>query len=408
MPTRPSWYSSTMHYRDERDALRGRVANLEEQLAAARKEIEAHRDEDREARVAEIERQMAEARRLLDQLGRELDDIRGRPKRSSAGPRVVLGLALVGGAAAWFSMHRSEPQVQVGIAHPAPVAAPVPPGVQTLPAPTPAAPPPSPPPSPPVPEPAPRTARATWKATVTRATGLPLRAGASCTIEAELSSKGDDIRVPELQVHCGGTPIYRSTDPLEGMSIFRTGVDEESGAAPGTYLYALSYEDKGTRAGSRAQISLDSTLKAGAVWRDTAPAYRVELALPYQSAPVTGEPLLDATSRAVRATARVTESTGPSPVKAGARCTLRASPLPRDGKCLTRFECGGRMLYGAGTTGVSDCTVDADRIVRIHDGDTTPHNGDPAFDLDLETGRVIVRDEVKGAPWTVGAQLDAR
>lgn len=392
-----------MHYRDERDALRGRVANLEEQLVAARKEIEAHRDEDREARVAEIERQMAEARRLLDQLGRELDDVRGRPKRPPAGPRVVIGLALIGGAVGvWFS-NRSESQVQVGVAPPAPVDAPVPTVVQAEPPPLP-----TPPPPPPAPEPEPRTARAIWKATVTGATGLPLKAGASCTIEAELSSKGDNIRVPELQVHCGGTPVYRSTDPLEGMSTFGTGVEEDSGAAPGTYLYALSYEDTGPRAGARAQISLDSARKAGAVWRDTAPAYRVELALPYQSAPVKGEPLLDATSRALRATAHVTESTGPSPVKAGARCTLRASPLPRDGKCLTRFECGGRTLYGAGTTGVSECTVEADRIVRIHDGNTTPHGGDPAFDLDLETGRVIVRDEVRGASWTIGAQLDAR
>ena len=65
------------------------------------------------------------------------------------------------------------------------------------------------------------------------------------------------------------------------------------------------------------------------------------------------------------------------------------------------------MLYGAGTTGVAECSVEADRIVRIHDGNTTPSGGDPAFDLDLETGRVSVRDEVNGAPWTFRAQLDA-
>ncbi|WP_437755697.1 hypothetical protein [Sorangium sp. So ce1389] len=56
---------------------------------------------------------------------------------------------------------------------------------------------------------------------------------------------------------------------------------------------AASGEDKGDRTGERAEVSLDGIRRVGAVWRDSAPAYRVELKLPHQSAPVTGEPLLD-------------------------------------------------------------------------------------------------------------------
>ncbi|WP_437547759.1 hypothetical protein WME97_47575 [Sorangium sp. So ce367] len=400
-----------MQYRDERDALRGRVDSLEEQLAAARKELAEHRDDDRAARVEQIERQMAEARRVLDQLGRELDAVRGRPKRSSAVPLLVT-VAGVGFCAmiASYLVARPARETMAIVQQPA-LPPPVPPLPELPPLPQPPAPVPEPAQAPPDPA-AParvapsRTATATWRASVTRATGLPLAAGAACTVEAELASSGDDIRVPALRVLCGGKPIYRSSDPLNGMSMFSSGVEEDSGPEPGTYAYALSYEDKGSRAGERAEVSLDSIRRAGAVWRDSAPAYRVEFTLAYQSLSVAGEALLDATRRALRRSARVTESTGPSPVKVGQRCALLVSPLPRGGKCLTRLACAGRMLYGAGTTGVSECTVEGDKVVRVHDGNTTPNGGDPAFELDAATGRITVKDEVGGAAWTVGVQLD--
>ncbi|WP_437812817.1 hypothetical protein [Sorangium sp. So ce1078] len=392
-----------MQYRDERDALRGRVESLEEQLAAAKKELEDHRDDDRAARVEQIERQMAEARRVLDQLGRELDAVRGRPRRSLAVPILAMlaGLGLCA-MVAGYALMRPAPGAMDDVPRPVPALPPEP--VPTALAPEPAPAPPE--PAAPAPEKPLRRATATWNAAVARATGLPLAAGAPCTVEAELTSTGDDIRVPSLEVVCGGKSIYRSSDPLNGMSMFSSGVEEDSGAEPGTYVYALSYEDKGSRTGGRAEVSLDSVRRAGAVWRDSAPAYRVELTLAYQSPPVAGEPLLDATGMALRRSARVTESTGPSPVKAGARCALQVSPLPRGGKCLTRLACGGRMLYGAGTTGVSECTVEGDRVVRVHDGNTTQNGGDPAFDLDVATRRVTVRDEGKGGAWTVGIELD--
>ncbi|WP_437599564.1 hypothetical protein WMF28_42755 [Sorangium sp. So ce590] len=390
-----------MRYRDERDALRGRVDSLEEQLAAARKELEGHRDDDRAARVEQIERQMAEAHRVLDQLGRELDAVREGPRRSLAVPILAMlaGLGLCAMVAGYALMRPASDAI---VDVPGPV-----PAVPAEPVPAPPSPAPAPPePAASAPERPLRRATATWSAAVTRATGLPLAAGARCTVEAELTSSGDDIRVPSLEVVCGGKPIYRSRDPLNGMSMFSSGVEEDSGAEPGTQVYALSYEDKGSRAGDRAEVSLDSIRKAGAVWRDSAPAYRVELMLAYQSPPVAGEPLLDVTRMALRRSGRVTESTGPSPAKAGSRCALQVSPLPRGGKCLTRLACGGRVLYGAGTTGVSECTVEGDQVVRVHDGNTTPNGGDPAFDLDVATGRVTVKDDVGGATWTVGVKLD--
>ncbi|WP_437724338.1 hypothetical protein [Sorangium sp. So ce861] len=392
-----------MRYRDERDALRGRVDSLEEQLATARKELEDHRDDGRAARVEQLERQMDEARRVLDQLGRELDDLRGRPRRSLIVP-ILATIAGVGFCAmvAGYAMMRPESYAING--PPQRVAVPPPPPVSPPPVPVPAPAPPE--PAAPAPEKPLRTRTATWKATVARATGLPLSAGAPCTVEARLTSSGDDLRVPALDVVCGGRAIYRSSDPLNGMSMFRSGVEEDWGAAPDTYVYALSYDDKGARAGERAEISLDSLGKTGAVWRDSAPAYRVELTLSRQSAPVGGEPLLDATGKALRRSARVTEATGPSPVKAGAKCALRSSWIPRSDRCRTRIECGGRVLYGAGSTGMSGCAVEEGRVVRAHDGNTTQNGGDPALDLDVAAGRATLRDEGKGGAWTVGIEID--
>ncbi|XYH97842.1 hypothetical protein ACMHYB_60505 [Sorangium sp. So ce1128] len=397
-----------MHYRDERDALRGRVDSLQEQLATAKRELEDQRDDDRAARVAQLERQMAGAQRVLDQLGRELDEVRGRRRRSLVAPVLAMTAGLVICSTVIGSLLLKPASEGTVDAVPLPVVVPTPAPVPMDPVLEPAQPPPA--PATPAPERPSRTATATWKATVTRATGLPLAAGAACTVEAQLASSGDDVRVPALQILCGGTPIYRSSDSLNGMSMFSSGVQEDPGSAPDTYVYAISYEDKGSRAGERAEVSLHSIRKAGAVWRDSAPAYRVELALPYQSAPVKGEPLLDATGKALRRSARVTEATGPSPVKVGAKCTLRVTPLRSPGnQCITRLECGGHMLYGAGTTGVSECTVEKNEIVRVRDGHgekTRLGGGGPAFDLDLATGRVTVRGEVARGTWTASVQLD--
>ena len=56
-----------MEYRDERDALRGRVENLEQDLAGARAELAQRGDAMGAARIEELERRSAEARRLLDE-----------------------------------------------------------------------------------------------------------------------------------------------------------------------------------------------------------------------------------------------------------------------------------------------------------------------------------------------------
>ena len=65
-----------MDYRNERDALRGRVENLEQQLDEAKGALLAQHDEDRAARVADLEQQLAAALDALREVRQELAETR--------------------------------------------------------------------------------------------------------------------------------------------------------------------------------------------------------------------------------------------------------------------------------------------------------------------------------------------
>ncbi len=277
-----------MTYRDERDALRGRIHGLEQDLDEARRSQNA--DAEKRARVQQIEGRMREAERDLKGLRDELVALRGPAppqQRSNALPLIVAGFAVVGvafgGVLAYFLTSAPRPVVTVATA---PVE---PPAVVTAPVPSPE----PPPPEKIVPPPAPaRQVAARWEGKVIRANGMALGPGAPCVVDATLESTGEKARVEALTVTCGGRAVYRSTDQLEGMSMNGSGLGEEPGKAEGTFTYAVRYSDTGSRAGPRTQASLDSTQGMGAAWSDVVPMFRVEFKLPALSAPVRGERLM--------------------------------------------------------------------------------------------------------------------
>ncbi|MDI1452202.1 hypothetical protein [Polyangium sp. 6x1] len=276
-----------MTYRDERDALRGRIQGLEQDLQDARRFQQTA--EEKRARIEQIEGRMREAEQDLQALRSELVALRGAPppkKKSSFVVPVLIGstvlLAMTGSLVAFLVMEPPPPPHE-------PVVSPV-----VVTEPIPATEPPrsvAPPAAPLAPM---RQVAARWTGKVTHASGLPFGAGASCIVDSTLEGNGDKGNVVDLSVTCGGRPVYRSSDKLEGMSMNGFGLGEEPGKDAGTFTYAVRYSDTGARSGPRTQISLDSTQGQGAVWSDVVPIFRVEFKLPTFSAPVPGERLLPA------------------------------------------------------------------------------------------------------------------
>ncbi|MDC0747172.1 hypothetical protein [Polyangium mundeleinium] len=273
-----------MTYRDERDALRGRIQGLEQDLQDAR--ISQQSAEEKRARIEQIEGRMREAEQDLQALRSELASLRGappQPKKSSLGaPLLLVGtvlLAITGSVVLLVAKDEPPPPPHEPVVSPAVATAPVPvvepPRPETSPAPASA-----------------RQVAARWEGKVTRANGLPLAPGASCVVNSTLEGNGDTGRVVDLAVTCGGRPVYDSKDKLEGMSMNGYGLGEEGGKALGTFRYAVRYSDTGARSGPRTQVSLDSTQGQGAVWSDVVPIFRVEFQLPPLSVPVRGERLL--------------------------------------------------------------------------------------------------------------------
>lgn len=275
-----------MTYRDERDALRGRIEGLEQDLQAAK---QAQQDDaTKRARIEQIEARMRETEANLQAMRAELSALDPQPKPKKTAAPLIAGMGLmllVGAVAAVFLSLLREPlpppptvqQIEKIPATPAVTQAPIP----EIPADDPL-------------QPAPfpvRQAKAQWSGQVTRVNGLALNASSRCIIDATLESTGDKQGIPELSVKCGDMILYDSKDKLEGMSMSGAGLAEEPGQEAGTFAYAVSYSDTGARSGPRTQITIDTTHKQGIVWSDVIPAFRVEFSIPTLSAPVKGESL---------------------------------------------------------------------------------------------------------------------
>ncbi|EYF05178.1 hypothetical protein [Chondromyces apiculatus] len=279
-------------YREEREALRARAEGLEQELGHVRSELAQTQETLRQTqqstpweRLEQLERDLATAQRALHDLKGQMASTARPPPRSS-GPAIaaaVVGLVLVGAASSMiFVARRASP--------------PPPPVVHTAPPPTYHEQPTHQQPSTGVvphgttPAPAPERITATWKGALVSQSGLGVRPGAACAVEATLVRNHGETEhsVDTLGVQCGGVSVYRSTDELNGISMNRSGVREESGASGKAYL--VVYDDTGDRTGARAQISLSSAAGEAHVWRATVPNLDVRIRLDHLSSKVATAP----------------------------------------------------------------------------------------------------------------------
>jgi hypothetical protein len=262
-----------MGYRDDREALRSEVDTLQKELEVAR---------DDQQRLIGLEQRLDAARREVNAIEGELARAQGRsPARRRALVFVLVGVpaaaAVLGGLYFAASPVAVVPGPPIAVtATPLPVV-PLPPSPATT-RPT----------APPAPEKpaAVRRANATWTATVTKASGLPLAVGSSCTIRAGVIPDSTGMHPIDVEVTCGGRTIYDEKGALNGMSRLDADAKQRAGAKAGSWVYEIAYRDRGDRSSTRNQADLDSTAKIGKVWSDNLPEFRIDLAIRPGSAQV--------------------------------------------------------------------------------------------------------------------------
>jgi hypothetical protein len=133
-----------------------------------------------------------------------------------------------------------------------------------------------------------RNAHAPWSARVTRATGSGPPPGTACTIDAKLEGGSAQWSLADLTVRCGGRTLYHATDQLEGQASMREELTQQKARDAMRAVFVLVYDDIGTRIGARNEVSINSAELIGAVWRTSVPAFHVDFRMSKLSAPVTG------------------------------------------------------------------------------------------------------------------------
>ncbi len=373
-----------MAFRDDREALKQKTAELEAELESTERELEAERAN--AARSKELEAQLVAARKRLHELGQ-----RSGGKKSPGQSRVAVvaasGVMVVGAAVGAMVLVRRAP------APPPPPVANVGPAAQ---APQPAA------------APAPkREVTVRWNGRVKTATGSEaLPPGTACTLDAVLRTPSGS----ELTISCGGKPLYRSTDPLNGMSQHGMNAGETAGLAPGTARLWLTWDDIGARTGARSQASVNTGSGVAAAWKETEPSFRVEIEVDGMSEPTNGtvdaahsEATLPFKER-IQTTAKVTATVGGAAIAKDAVCDLTLAPAwGQPYNCRATVTCDGKTLYGNAANGFSSCTIDGDRPTAFADDE---HGGDPVFHWDVEkrTAKLVVR--VGDLEWSADFAVD--
>ncbi len=329
-------FNVAVAFRDDREALRQRTAELEAELDAAEKELDQQREQREHNRL------------LKEELVRTRERLHAMEKRMSGrGANVGLALvggvfvmAIVGGVVAFVGLRSAAPVPVVSYGG-TPVTA-QPAAVSTTPA-----------------QPA-REVKTSWKGRVKTATGMDLEPGTECELVATLRSPSGTV----LALSCGGNALYNSADQLNGMSQHSHGIGELPGPQPGTTLHYLKWDDIGSRTGARSQASIDTKLGVAAAWRETQPIFRVEIEIESLSQPATGA--LEAGHsdanlpfpKGLVIPGKAAKVTGPAPVKAGAACSVALSPVwGPEQNCRAVVSCGDEILYGEHVTGFNKCEL---------------------------------------------------
>jgi hypothetical protein len=255
-----------------------------------------------------------------------------------------------------------------------------------------------------------RSVTTRWSAKVKKSTGISVGVGSSCRIDGDFSAHGGVVTASDVEVWCGDKLVYEKGNYANRTPMLSV---DEFQADETTEGYHLDLEDTTHDSyDKRTEASIDTGARVAVLWRDTAPAFRLELDVnPTSSTAEGAESLFGANipRASFPRTARVGQvvaTNGASGVSNGARCTVEVMPAsPRSGwSCRALVRCGDKAIYGEQRTGYGDCSGSGESF-QMHDRGYTMTDGDPKLDADLGKGIVNLSDN-DTSNWNVTIKLD--
>ncbi len=338
-----------MSYRDDREALRQRAEDLAAELDAARQKLARREAElaERAERDAAEEQELAELRDRVKQLSpsESKKPEQARAVAIGAGALVIAGICAAAVAANSRSKSRAVSQAPKLELPAASVSA------QTRAATEP-------------------TTPIVVPGTVTEVSGRSdVRIGDPCIVLAD--ARPGRAAPKDLVVRCGEQELYRLSD-TSGSVTSKWTWDLRPQSHSGKSRYALSWEDIGSRTGSRPQARIDSYRRKAKLWQ--AGGFSVEILLsPLSFAepapPIAGSsnPVEPVAVAVARVPLRVKKSIGLPSVAAGNACELELWQLEEPAKCRGLLRCGPQVLYGAEGTGFITCKPEGDVVSNAID-----------------------------------------
>lgn len=241
----------------------------------------------------------------------------------------------------------------------------------------------------------------TWTGTIKQSTGKAPPAGTACTMAVDFTVTSEyQPSKRHIAVACAGSSIYDSSASMSGtgQTEFRLGEDQVSGKIS-VFDYRLKASDVGTRTGERNQMTVSTKDRELIVFREISPTFRVTINLANVAPRREGKPIWESEippfKQIVTAKATMDSSTGTLPFP-GKTCDVVFSPGTSTHNCRVQVTCGGKLVFGLGTSGYESCFMRDDLPYSITDSEPTPVDHDPILSVDTVAKTMSMSDQADG------------
>ena len=238
-----------------------------------------------------------------------------------------------------------------------------------------------------------------WTGTIKQSTGKAPPVGTSCTMSVDFTVTEEfQPRKRHIAIACGSTSLYDSAASMSGTTHteFSLGEDQVAGKIA-VFDYRLKASDVGTRTGERNQMTVSTKDRELIVFREIAPTFRVTINLASTAPRREGKPVWESEippfRQVVTVKATMNSSTGTLPFT-GKTCDVVFSPGTATHNCRVQVTCGGKLVFGIGTSGYESCFMRDDLPFRVIDSEPTPVDHDPILSVDTSDKTMSLSDKL--------------